>query len=185
MKINKMFGILGIILFLSASIIAVEVLVKEREVSKEDFDTATSKEIDTYFRNDTFGENLFYRNLISKSNYKLPTSPNFNSYKIVCTSWKETVFLTNGSLLTNIHPTEESYFINIIPIENILVFKMACLNEISVNKILSEKRIELDNWEVKAMNLILKNIEKREVVDPIILSEESEVILTKSISIKG
>ena len=156
MRINKMFGILGIILFLSASIIAVDVLSKEREVSDEDFDIATSKEIDTYNRSDTFGEDIFYRKLISKSDFKLPTSPRFKTYNIVCTSWNK---------------SDESEWV--------------CLDEVRVNKTLEEQKAELQVWEVEAMELILRNIEKREIVDLIVSSEESEVVLTKSISIKG
>lgn len=191
MKINKIIIGIVIVAFLMAFVVAVDVLIKEREVSDEDFDTAESKGIDEYSRIDTFGEDSSQRKLISRSDFKLPELDPIKSYNIVCNSWREFVSFinfseeTNQTILTRINPTGESYYLDIIPLEDITNHRISCINKIRVNKTFSEKKDELDNQEDGVMDLIFKNIRSREEVQPVDVVEESEVILTKSIIVKG
>ncbi|MCH7850927.1 MAG: hypothetical protein IH845_04765 [Nanoarchaeota archaeon] len=149
---NKIFGILGMFLLLSSIIIAVEVTNRQRDVSKEDFDTAELKGIDEYSRIDTFRNDFFSRELISRSDFNLPTSSSFKAYDLVCMSWNR-----------EINETE--------PIDRV------CLDEVRVNKTRSDMVAELDKWEDSQMDLILQNIRKREAVESVGDIEESEVVL--------
>lgn len=182
MKINKVMVSVIIIASLMAIVLAVEVSNRDREISKEDFDTAELKGIDEYSRVDTFAEEYSQRELISKSDFKLPELEPIRSYNIICNSWKEDVAFvnfseeTNQTILTRINPTGESYYLSIIINDNITAHKISCINKIRINKTHEEKKAELDIQEDVRMDLIFKTIRDREAVESVVV-EESEMTL--------
>lgn len=130
-----MFIFLGLILLIisSASVYSLERSNKEVDVL-----------VAPHSYNDSETDDTFQRILISETDYNLPSSPEFLSYSMECSSWNITKFVDNQFVYT----TQADFDENNLPVN---LVEVVCISEIRVDKTSTEKEDELDFWHNKTL----------------------------------
>jgi len=155
-------GIVGIVLFLGVAVIAPLSVDRERTLTDKEAELAEARGIDNYTYQDYTTEDTFQRCLQSLSDFRLPCSPDFQSYTIECTLWNETILLNNGETQSTTHAEEDLTFPDIFNENETFNILIDCITSERVN--FSDRRMEIsmDEWENAFMTGLFAIEDQRE-----------------------